>query len=74
MEGFRKNLIAGYVGEGKTPLSRIHTAYILYIGEDSSILGTNDMFGDKLIHQWVSSKQIEGINQWQKNMLKHAFT
>ena len=71
MEGFRKNLIAGYVGEGKTPLSRIHTAYI---GEDSSILGTNDMFGDKLIHQWVSSIQIEGINQWQKDILKHTFT
>ena len=41
------NLIAGYFGDKisltQAIISRIHTAYI---GEDSSILGTNEMFGD----------------------------
>ena len=43
MEGFL-NLMFSYFGDGFSPyISRIHTAYI---GEDSSILGTNEMFGD----------------------------
>ena len=37
-------LFTAILGVGKLPyISRIHTAYI---GEDSSILGTNEMFGD----------------------------
>ena len=37
------NLIRLFWGWVSPYISRIHTAYI---GEDSSILGTNDMFGD----------------------------
>ena len=43
MEGFL-NLKYGYFGVGfPVSISRIHTTFI---GEDSSILGTNEMCGD----------------------------
>ena len=44
MEGFL-NLIAGYFGGG---FSLIWALYTAYMGEDSSILGTNEMFGDEV--------------------------
>ena len=46
MEGFL-HLIAGYF-EGGSFLPYIsREPYSVYTGEDSSILGTNEMFGDK---------------------------
>ena len=48
--------------EGKLPyISRIHTAYI---GEYSSILGTNEMFGDRGYIYIALVAHLEGNFLW----------
>ena len=52
------NLTRLFWGWGFPYISRIHTAYI---GEDSSILGTNEMFGDKGVTAVFSTSKWSGL-------------
>ena len=56
-------------------ISRIYTAYR---GEDSSILGTNEMFGDRtsqeMVGKWIYPGKKQHLDRWWKNFYQAQAT